>query len=101
MTKPVNFEMISFTPTIHASKVQNIVESRVEVKGNKGTLAPPKGRQVVFMIDDLNMSHKDKFGHSSAIELLRQWMDYSKWYNLPAIYMKQLKEICFCSTIST
>ena len=53
------------------------------------------------MIDDLNMSHKDKYNHSSAIELLRQWMDYGKWYNLPSIFLKQIKEICFCSSLST
>ena len=80
--------MTSFTPTLHANKVQNIVENRVDMTAQKGVFAPPDARQVVFMIDDLNMSHKDKFGHASAIELLRQWMEYGKWYNLPNIFLK-------------
>ena len=53
------------------------------------------------MIDDLNMSAKDKFGDSSTLELLRQWMDHGKWYNHPALYLKQIKEISFCATLTT
>ena len=53
------------------------------------------------MIDDLNMSSRDKYGHSGSVELLRQWMDHGKWYNQPSIYLKQIKEISFCATLTT
>ena len=82
VARAINFEMVSFTPLLKSAKLQSVVESRVEPV-LKAVCQPPADKQVVFMIDDLNMSHKDKFGHSSTLELLRQWMDNGKWYNQP------------------
>lgn len=35
----------------------------------------------MFFIDDLNMPRKDTFGTQSALEILRQWLDYQGWFD--------------------
>ena len=35
----------------------------------------------MFFIDDLNMPRKDQFGTQSAMEILRQWLDYQGWFD--------------------
>ena len=40
---------------------------------------PSGGRRLVYFIDDMNMPFKDKYDTQSAIELLRQMVDYHGW----------------------
>jgi dynein heavy chain len=35
----------------------------------------------VIFIDDFNMPQKDRFGFQPPLEILRQWIDYSGWYD--------------------
>ena len=37
--------------------------------------------KAVIFIDDLNMPRKDFFGSQPPLELLRQWFDYSGWFD--------------------
>lgn len=41
----------------------------------------PSGKKAMFFIDDLNMPRKDTFGTQSALEILRQWLDYGGWFD--------------------
>lgn len=40
---------------------------------------PPGGRRLVYFVDDMNMPFVDKYDTQSAIELLRQMIDYHGW----------------------
>ena len=57
---------------------------------------------MVYMIDDINMAQKDKYGHQSALELLRQWFDHKGWFNKNnmKIYLKTIKQVCFAASLS-
>lgn len=53
------------------------------------SVAGGKANLLVF-IDDLNMPQKDLFGSQPPLELLRQWMDYSCWFNLQKQTLKHI-----------
>jgi dynein heavy chain len=40
---------------------------------------PSGGRRLVYFVDDMNMPFVDKYDTQSAIELLRQMIDYHGW----------------------
>ena len=41
--------------------------------------APPGSKRLIYFIDDANMSFKDKYDTQSAVELMRQSIDYGGW----------------------
>jgi hypothetical protein len=41
---------------------------------------PPGSRRLVYFVDDMNMPFVDKYDTQSAIELLRQMIDYHGWW---------------------
>ncbi len=40
---------------------------------------PPGTKKLIYFVDDANMSCVDKYDTQSAIELLRQSIDYHGW----------------------
>jgi dynein heavy chain len=42
---------------------------------------PPGGKRLVYFVDDINMPFVDKYDTQSAIELLRQSLDYRGWFD--------------------
>ena len=40
---------------------------------------PPGSKRLIYFIDDANMSFKDKYDTQSAVELMRQSIDYGGW----------------------
>ena len=42
---------------------------------------PPGSKRLVYFVDDCNMPHVDKYDTQSAIELMRQSIDYHGWYD--------------------
>ncbi len=42
---------------------------------------PPESRRLVYFVDDMNMPFVDKYDTQSAIELLRQSIDYKGWFD--------------------
>lgn len=61
--------------------MQELLERTLEKK-RRGLLGPPFGKRMLYFIDDLTMSKKDKYGQSQVLELLRHFMSYKMWYEM-------------------
>ena len=81
--------MYTFLPGVHATDlVQDLVygldpscESH-DLWGNAGTrYGPPGTKRLIYFADDCNMPLVDKYDTQSAIELIRQAVDYQGWFD--------------------
>ncbi len=40
---------------------------------------PPGSKRLIYFIDDMNMPYVDQYDTQSAVELVRQSIDYNGW----------------------
>ena len=88
-----------FSNNITADKTQHFIDSRLE-RRRKGVFGPPFSHKYVFFIDDLMMPFKDDYGIQSANELLRQWFDFSGWYDHRTLDFKKIEDIQFLACVT-
>ena len=50
---------------------------------------PPGGKRLVYFVDDMNMALVDKYDTQSAIEIMRQSIDYRGWFEKSKIFLKE------------
>uniref|UniRef100_H2ZI85 AAA+ ATPase domain-containing protein n=1 Tax=Ciona savignyi TaxID=51511 RepID=H2ZI85_CIOSA len=83
---------INMSSQTTSNNVQDIIESRVE-KRTKGVYVPIGSKKMITFMDDFNMPAKDTFGSQPPLELIRQWIDYSFWYDRQKQITKHIKVI--------
>uniref|UniRef100_A0A8D3AZ06 Dynein, axonemal, heavy chain 6 n=1 Tax=Scophthalmus maximus TaxID=52904 RepID=A0A8D3AZ06_SCOMX len=71
---------ISFSAQTSSACTQEIIESKLEKK-RKNVLGPPGNKRLVVFVDDLNMPKLDSYGSQPPIELLRQFQDFSGFFD--------------------
>ena len=56
------------------------LDEKLEWKHGK-TYVPKGNKKLLCLIDDINLSQVDNFGHQTAIELVREHIDDGGFYN--------------------
>lgn len=83
--------MINFSAGTTSNATQTMIEGHFERRA-KNKYKPKNAKsKIVCFIDDLNMPRRDKFFSQPPLELIRQWMDYSFWWDREKITMNEIQ----------
>ncbi|XXQ30104.1 AAA+ ATPase domain-containing protein [Plasmodiophora brassicae] len=95
-TMPAELQPISliFSAATSSNQVQDILDAKME-KRRQRVYGPPIGKTYVVLVDDMNMPAREKYFAQPPIELLRQWMDHSGWYDLKTLQFNKVVDLIF------
>lgn len=79
--------------------LQQVLEKPLEKKAGRN-YGPPGSKQMIYFIDDMNMPEVDKYGTAQAHTILRQFFDYSHWYDRVKLSLKEIHNIQFISCMN-
>uniref|UniRef100_A0A8D3C858 Dynein, axonemal, heavy chain 6 n=1 Tax=Scophthalmus maximus TaxID=52904 RepID=A0A8D3C858_SCOMX len=83
---------ISFSAQTSSACTQEIIESKLEKK-RKNVLGPPGNKRLVVFVDDLNMPKLDSYGSQPPIELLRQFQDFSGFFDRDKFIWRKIENM--------
>jgi dynein heavy chain len=84
--------IMNFSAQTSSPGIQKIMEGKLD-KRTKDTYGPPAGRNMITMVDDMNMPQKDKFGSHPPLELLRMWIQHGMWYDREKHLVKKVQDM--------
>ncbi|EFC48546.1 hypothetical protein NAEGRDRAFT_55628 [Naegleria gruberi] len=93
------YTTINFNSNTDAESFQNILEQSITKKAGK-MYGPPGRKKLIYFIDDLNMPNPDKYGTQSAVEFLRQHMDYGFWYDRNNMGVKEVTNVQYLAAMN-
>jgi dynein heavy chain len=84
--------VLNFSAQTSSFQTQQMMELKVEKKRKNISGAPVGFNKVVLFVDDLNMPKLDTYGSQPSIELLRQYLDYSGFYDREKLFWKVIQD---------
>ena len=89
---------MAFSASTSANQTQDLLDGKLD-KRRKGVFGPPAGTRFVIMVDDFNMPAREKYFAQPPIELLRQWMDHSGWYDRKTLQFREIIDLVFVAAM--
>ncbi|CAF4651271.1 unnamed protein product, partial [Rotaria magnacalcarata] len=93
-----NTLMIHMSAQTTPKMLQDMFEINLE-KRTKTIFVPMNGKQMITLIDDMNMPNKDIYGSQPSLELIRMWIDYEFWYDRKTQGIKFIKDMCLLTAM--
>jgi dynein heavy chain len=81
--------IIGFSAQTNAAVTQSMIESSLEKK-SRTVLGAPVNRKIVVFVDDVNMPTVEEYGAQPPVELLRQFADFSGFYDREKQYWRDV-----------
>lgn len=94
-----SFNVLNLTAGTSSLRLQESIEAKLN-RTTKKKLRPFSGKRGVVFVDDLALPKKDEFGYQPTLELLRQEIEYSGWYDRASLDLfLQVKDIQFITAM--
>jgi dynein heavy chain len=93
------FSTINFNFYTTSTVLQTTMGIPLEKKSGVN-FGPPGQKKLVYFIDDVNLPEVDKYNTQSAVELLRQHMEYEHVYDLSKLSTNPIKHIANTQVVS-
>ena len=83
-----------------AKTLQFQLEDHIDRRSGK-IFGPTGPKKLVYFIDDLNMPFVEEYGTQTPIALLRQYMDYSSWFDRTDLSLKkEIQDVQFAAAMN-
>ncbi|CAM43859.2 putative dynein heavy chain [Leishmania braziliensis MHOM/BR/75/M2904] len=91
----------TFSARTTANQTQDLICSKFEVRkrASPQVWGAPLNRKFIILVDDMNMPLKEQYGAQPPIELLRQFMNYSGWYDCRTREFFSIVDVVFAGTM--
>ncbi|OXB71015.1 UNVERIFIED_CONTAM: hypothetical protein H355_008666 [Colinus virginianus] len=90
---------INFNFYTDAALLQTLLEHPLEKKAGR-QYGPPGKLKLIYFLDDLNMPQLDPYNTQTAIELVRQHMDYQHWYDRTKLQPKEISNTQYLACLN-
>ena len=94
--KPITVYIQSSMSTL---ELQQTIESECERKVGR-TLQPHGQKRLIVCLDDVNYAAADRWGSQSSLELVRQHMDYSHWFERAKWALRDIRNVDYVATMN-